>query len=174
MQPPALDISLVYPRLYQGAAPHVGPWLAKAGISTIVLCAYEWQPPRFVDPTCAARKGYDPRFLAYPGVEVVHAPADDNFSVAPSREVLVQAVRTANEVAARVKAGQNVLVSCWMGKNRSGLVTSLAIHKLTGWPGKMCLSAIKRARPQALTNPQFVAAVSKIQGRTVPQNVAAV
>jgi hypothetical protein len=170
---PVLDFSLVYPRLYQGSAPPCGPWLAKAGFGAIVLCAYEWQPPNSADPGCAQLKGYDPRFEPYPGVEIIHSPSDDNFSVAPSREMLVQAFQTANEVVQRVKAGTNVLVTCWMGKNRSGLVTAISLHKLTGLPGAKCVQIIKAARPQAFTNPQFRASLGNLKGLgQVPQPVA--
>ncbi len=153
--------------LFQGQAPPCGPQLRQAGIDTIILCAEEWQPPHNVDPISGAILGYRPGMHPYPGVAIFHAPADDDFNAPPSPQAIAIAARAANFAAGRILRGGNVFVSCWMGKNRSGLVTGLTLHGLTGLAGATCAALIKRARPEALTNPQFVEALSKIQGKRV-------
>ncbi len=164
-----IEGSLITRGLYQGMAPPTGPMLRQAGIDTIVLCAAEWQPPEVVDPVCSAVLGYQPGVHPYPGVSMVYAPADDDFVQPPSRESLLLALQAATLVAQRIREGGTVLVSCWAGKNRSGLVTGLALHRLTGLPGSSCVGLIKRARPQALTNPQFIAALGRIRGVPMQQ-----
>jgi len=166
---PALDASLIYPGLSQGAAPDIGPRLAAAGFTDLVLCAEEWQPPHQVDDMTAQIMGYDPRVPAYPGVNLIYAPADDITTTPPTRDVLALAVQTANEVVKRVRAGGHVLVTCWAGRNRSGLVTALSLHKLTGLSGVQCVHIIRTARPLALTNLQFRAAIKALP--SVPKNV---
>ena len=157
-----LDASLIYPGLSQGSAPDIGPGLAAAGFTDLVLCAEEWQPPYQVDDVTAQIMGYNPEVPAYPGVNLIYAPADDIVITPPTREVLVQAVQTANEVVKRVQAGGNVLVTCWAGRNRSGLVTALSLHKLTGFSGVQCVHIIRTARPMALTNLQFRSAIKAL------------
>jgi len=136
--------------------------LRQAGFDTIVLCAEEWQPPEVVDPMCASALNYQPGRHPYPGVTLVLAPAKDDFLIPPSRGTLALALKAASYVAQRVAQGGKVLVSCWAGKNRSGLVTTLALHKLTGRSGIQCMAMIRIARPEALTNPQFCLTLSKI------------
>lgn len=161
--PKWVNADLIHPGLYQGAAPPVGPTLKAAGFDTVVLCAEEWQPPRFVDPLCRMQMGYTDNSHPYPGLAIVYAPNDDNFSRPPTGQELFVAGRAAGFAANRIRAGGNVYVSCWAGKNRSSLVTGLTIHALTGLSGIDCLLKIKKARPEALTNPQFRAALARIQ-----------
>jgi hypothetical protein len=144
-------------------APPVGPLLRNAGFDMIVFCADEWQPPGFAEETCTAILGYKPGTNPYPGVALVHAPNDDDFQAPPPREVLQQALKAASYAAYRVAQGGKVLVSCWAGINRSGLVTALALHRLTGLSGKDCIAAVRKGRPQALRNPQFLNILGRIQ-----------
>lgn len=155
--------SLIMRGLYQGQAPPAGPFLRALGIDTIILCAEEWQPPHQVDPLCAAVLGYKAGSDPYPGVEKYYAPAADDFNNQPPAHVVDRASKAAVFTAHRVLQGRTVFVSCWAGKNRSGFVTTLAMHGLTGLPGALCVALLRRARPQALTNPQFVSALAKIQ-----------
>lgn len=164
--------SLIAPGLYQGQAPPCGPLLRQAGIDTLVLCAEEWQPPGVVDPVCAAILGYRPDQHPYPGVTLVYAPADDDFDQPPSPAILGLASKAAGHAARRILQGGKVLVSCWAGKNRSGLVTCMALHGLTGLGGRDIIAHMRRARPQALTNPQFRAAIEKIQPVRLARGVA--
>lgn len=59
-------------------------------------------------------------------------------------------------VAKHQKKGQTVLVTCYAGQNRSGLVAALALMTL-GMGARPAIERIRAARgPQALSNPSFV------------------
>jgi len=143
---PDVDITGVGPRLYIGSAPPYGALLRAMGIDMLVLCAQEHQPAS----------------LLFREIEVVYAPLDDDkrFPTEVEWSVATDAARKAAEA---IKAGRTVLVTCWMGKNRSALVTALTLHMLTGWSGRDIIKHIKKVRPQALTNDYFVRILSKVR-----------
>jgi protein-tyrosine phosphatase len=62
-----------------------------------------------------------------------------------------------------VSEGAQVLVTCRMGKNRSGLVSALALHLLTGQSGKACIQHIQSRRKGALRNPGFNECLVRLQ-----------
>lgn len=118
------------------------------GFKVLVLCAKEHQP--------AATR--------FPGVEVLHAPNDDDFSRMPSRAELQTALKAARRVAERVASGDKALVTCWMGHNRSGLVNAFALHFLTGKDGLWCVKKITAVRRGALRNPGFQEVLANLRG----------
>ncbi len=59
-------------------------------------------------------------------------------------------------VAKEINEGGCVLVHCWGGKNRSGLISALALIALQGITGAEAVSAIKSVRRGALVNKFFV------------------
>lgn len=134
-----MDAHEILPNLWQGSAPPLGGELAARGFRALVLCAKEHQPP-------AAR---------FPGVAVCHAPNDDT-GRPPTREELAIAATAARWVAEHVVRAAPVLVTCWAGRNRSGLVSALALQLLTGEAGAACARRVQRCRPNALTNRAFV------------------
>jgi protein-tyrosine phosphatase len=140
------DASEIYPNLWQGSRPPEGSALSSYGYGAVVFCANEWQPE-------ASR---------YPGVKVIYAPNDDDYSRAPTRQELSLALRAAREIAQLVARGVRVLVSCQKGLNRSGLVSALALHFLTGKSGLACILSVKRCRPRALANPGFQRALTAL------------
>jgi protein-tyrosine phosphatase len=99
---------------------------------------------------------------------MVYVPASDDFDKPPPRETLAAALKASAFAAHRITQGGNVFVSCWAGINRSGLVTALTIHRLTGFSGTFCVGLIKRARPRALQNPQFLTVLHRIPTRSPP------
>jgi protein-tyrosine phosphatase len=105
----------------------------------------------------------------YPGVQVIYAPNDDNGSFLPEREDLALALRAAREVAANLKAGRKTLVTCWQGRNRSGLVSALALYLHLGCSGEHAVRLVQHARRGALTNPMFDKLLSRLQ----PQSATA-
>ncbi len=139
-----LDVDRVASKLYIGGAPAVGPALANAGFAAVVLCAAEYQP----------------RSYELPGVIVLHAGIDD--ALKPTQEDMDIALAASHQAAELVADKQRTLVSCWMGKNRSGLVTALTLHWLYGLSGRDCIAAVRHARPGALSNPAFVALVEDL------------
>jgi protein-tyrosine phosphatase len=117
----------------------------------LVLCAEEVQP----------------RGANFPGVHVIHAGFDDDYSL--SEEERTIAVRAAREVARHVRSGDKVLVTCQQGRNRSGLVAALAVHLLTGMSGKDAARFVQKRRRTidgpALSNDYFVDLLSRLPGR---------
>lgn len=128
----------VAPGLWQGDAPH--PGANYADFDLIVLAAYEHQPKS-----------------AEMNIDVFHAPLDDDpYRPLSPRERFI-ATEAAQEVARRLRKGQRVLVTCAMGRNRSGLVSALAMRMAYGSSPREAIEAVRQARgSDALSNPQFV------------------
>ena len=134
-----MNASRIISKLYQGAIPPEGPWLACNGFRLLVLCAKEYQPSR----------------SHFPNLCVIHAPNDDSGRPPTPREITI-ARHAAEYVAHAVRSGHRTLVTCAMGLNRSGLVTALALCELTGAPPWHCVDLVRKKRPGALQNPHFV------------------
>ena len=166
-----VDATRIVPHLYQGAWPLAGDSLQKAGFKILVLCAREYQPPHELPPEVEAaleglgamddlrQRWQDP----FPGVVTIHAPNDDNSRLPVERRDLAVALQAARKVSSAVKQRQNVLVTCWQGRNRSGLVSALALHMLMGCGGAQAAEMVKRARRGALTNSKFVELLDRIE-----------
>ena len=103
----------------------------------IVLAAEEFQPPRDrLDP----------------GARIIYAPNDDA-DLTPGQ--IQTAAAAAADVADALAREQDVLVTCFAGRNRSGLISALALHFLTGMSGRDAANLVRKARENALTNPSF-------------------
>ena len=129
--------------------------LRSSGFDVLVLCAKEAQPPA----------------SAYPGVDVVHAPFDDR-GQPPTLHELTTAACAARVAASERSAGRSVLVTCWMGQNRSGLVSALALRFLTGLSGEDCRRIVQARVPGALANPYFVEVLAGLPARCAVSNAA--
>lgn len=127
----------VAPKLFVGSRPPPGRY---EDIDTIVLAAEEYQVP----------------IVQFPGTEVLHAPLDDDPSRSLREDEIRMALRTADRVARRLRAGRRVLVTCAMGLNRSALVAGLAMLEVYGMKPDEIVSRIRKARGSwALSNPNF-------------------
>lgn len=149
-----LDAHQIVPNLWQGSKPPLGSRVAQAGFKCLVLCAREIQPP----------------VTSFPGVRVVHAPNDDSVQLPLTRDKLAVALAAARTVALAVSQGDNCLVTCAAGMNRSGLVSALALHLLYGWPGGRCIQRVRDKRGPhhtftPLSNPEFVQALQKLPAK---------
>lgn len=122
--------------LAQGSYPEPGTPLSQF-FDVLVLCAYELQPPS----------------SEYPDVTVIHVPLDDTLT--PTPEQIRLAVAAGRNVATRLRSGQRVLTTCAQGRNRSGLVTGIALETL-GVRARQAVRHIQSNRKDALTNPVFV------------------
>lgn len=131
---PVFDASRIAPRLWQGADPPQGTFLRRMNVDVLILCAEERQ--------------HDPSL--FPGLIIVKAPMDDG-EVVP----VDTAMKAAKAAASLHRAGNRILVCCHAGLNRSGLVTALTLHRLTGASGKRCVEKVQAARPWALCNEVF-------------------
>lgn len=93
---------------------------------------------------------------------VVRAPLDDGL---PSQAEVAVALKAARAVNAARRQGENVLVSCYMGVNRSGLVTALALM-LNGASARSAIARIRAARKAPITplsNPHFVTLLKRLE-----------
>lgn len=143
--PSSVSFSYISPQIAQGSRPPAGSWLRENGFTAVVFAAHEYQP--------------EDRY--YQGVVIVRASLDDSGAPLSSRE-WSDALRASAFVATLVKKDHVVYCSCWMGKNRSGLVSALAIHRLTGVSGRRAADHVRRHRPGALCNPAFSAALDAL------------
>lgn len=135
-----MNVSRIEGELWQGSAPNTmaDQLFLHRQWDVLVLCAQEFQP--------------EDKY--FPGVEVIHAGFDDSGRMPTRGEIAV--AKTASEVVAdRVARGRRVLVTCWMGLNRSGLVTALALRHLTGMSGADALALVREKRLGALRNDHF-------------------
>jgi len=140
------EASLITPNLYQGSKPPQGSHVALAGFHVLVLTAMEYQPPKRM----------------FPSVSVLYAPLDDA-ELTPREWTLAK--RAALQVARALRDGKKVLVTCQQGRNRSGLVTAMALHMLTGKSGVSIVKHIQARRADALTNDSFTRAIATLPTR---------
>lgn len=133
-----IEATEIVPGLYQGSRPPVGPVLARSGVDVLVLAAVEHQP----------------QAVSFPGVRVIHVPLEDRVDPSEEDRQVVRAV--GREVAASVAHGERVLVTCYMGRNRSGWIVGHALVDL-GYPVSRVLPLIRSKRPNAMNNRAFSA-----------------
>jgi protein-tyrosine phosphatase len=122
------------PWLAQGSAPPAG---VRIPFDVIVLAAMEYQPD-------------------LPGYHVMHVPLDDS-GPPPSTSDCVRIRVAARMIANHVRHRRRVLVTCWQGRNRSGVLAGLALREM-GLPGREAAKRIRAAR-DGLRNPYFHAMV---------------
>ncbi len=140
--------SEILPGLWQGGFPEPG---TTRGFDTVVFCAKELLPGRNIP---VMPSDYAPS-------EVLLAPNDDS-GIPPTRAEIALAAAASKAVADRVEAGKRVLVTCAQGRNRSGFVSAIAARRLLGCSGEKAARLVQSRRPNALTNPYFVAALSTL------------
>ncbi len=116
----------IIPRLWMGSHPTSLNAVRDAGFGAVALCARERGQASAPD-----------------GLAVIRAGLDDGM-LTPRQATL--AAGAARWVANAVKRGQKVLVACNMGVNRSGLVTGLAMMRLTGCWGADAVATIQARR----------------------------
>jgi hypothetical protein len=126
--------------LWQGGANDV---LQHGGrYAVIVLCADEFQPDRegFLGPEDSTL--------------VLYAPNDDSIKALTKAQAEI-ACRAAKRVSQEYRHGRKILVSCMQGRNRSGLVSALALHLVYGISGNDAKNIVRSKIPNALTNGSF-------------------
>jgi protein-tyrosine phosphatase len=108
------------------------------GFDVVVLAAREIRPPRDL--------------IRVP--LVVLAELDDS-GERMTRQEGHEAMGAASQVVRALSQGKRVLVTCAQGKNRSGLITCLALTLGRGMPPWMALATVRAARPGAMSNQDF-------------------
>jgi len=142
------DYDQIHTNLFQGSYPKPHKDLGD-GFDVIVYTAIEKQP------TAAALKPM-PKSVA-----VRRFPLDDDPYQPITREQAAALVRAAKELAAQLRSGRRVLITCAMGMNRSGLLTALTLMAATGCSGRTAFSTVQSKRramedgTRALFNPIF-------------------
>jgi protein-tyrosine phosphatase len=113
-----------------------------------------------------ADPGPEPDRSQLAGIEYhKHALVDGDVPAARDLDRLV------GRVVAAVRDGRRVLVHCTMGRNRSGLVTVLAVRELLGIGGSAALAWVRARRRRTVNNAAFAAYVEELDapsGRTLP------
>jgi len=137
------NMNAIIPQLWVGAEQKDGRGLSDH-FQVFVLAAKEIQSGR-----------------NYSGLEVWGVPLDDN-GVGPTSKEVELAVNAGLAVAERILLGQNVLVTCHLGLNRSSLIAALAMRFL-GWDSAATIRKIRAARGRhALSNPGFESLVREV------------
>lgn len=139
--PPSLSLELdadrIAPHLYQGAFPQ-NPLLVRDNFDVLVLCACELQPRSHV-----------------PGLRILRCPLDDEPYCPLPKEDWGRVKETARLISECIVNEYRVLTTCAAGINRSGLVNATALCML-GMTGNEAISLVRRGRPGALRNHQFL------------------
>lgn len=156
---PVLDAVRVTHRLWIGSHPPVPGHrcadhpvehqadLKRLGFDFLALTASEYQP-----------SGHH-----FPGVVVCYAPFDDDPAGLDGRQVKV-ALDAATKTVQAHQAGRRCLVTCWAGRNRSGLVTALALARLSGLAPSDAGDVVRDRRgPGSLVNPSFRGLLQRVQ-----------
>lgn len=95
--------------------------------------------------------------------EIVYASNVDGPAL--SRRQLRIATNAAGQAVRAYRLGKRVLITCAAGRNRSGLVTALAMHLSTGCGGRLATEIVKARRNAdgpALSNEVFAKFLSAI------------
>lgn len=158
---PVADAARVAPRLWIGSHPPIygvsccgdHPTgkdkvdLKHGGFDYLVLCAEEYQP--------------GPEH--FPGVEVHYAPFDDDSRGLDKRQLDI-AINAAEQTVLAHQQGKRCLVTCMAGRNRSGIVTALALSALSGMtPAQACERVRAKRGLAALTNPWFRGFLNRVE-----------
>lgn len=126
--------TIISNRLYMGSDPIPNAYLP---VDTLVLTAMEHQGSNYRGPRT-----------------ILRVPLNDDGSPVTLDEVKL-ALQAGNAVARRLRRGEKILIVCHAGKNRSGLVTALALVNL-GASSTDAIQTVRRARGQsALRNKDF-------------------
>lgn len=84
------------------------------------------------------------------GVSYCHVPLSDGKYVDGA-----QYNRLVNIAELFLNRGQPVLVQCYGGRNRSGLLAALIVRRMCGVSGADAIRVVQAARPSALNNEHF-------------------
>lgn len=134
-----IDANEVVGNLWQGSLPPQGGVLRRAGFDAVFLCAREHQPSGG----------------SFRGIRVFRAPLDDDPAGMSSRERDTW-LAAASKASSLSRSGARVLVTCFAGLNRSGIVVAQALQ-CTGYGTEDAIFLVRRARGQrALFNQAFV------------------
>lgn len=134
--------------LHQAGAKEIPSLIRRNKIDLIIFAAREYQPET-LDKS-------NKQFLR---AEKIYVPMKDTSKLRGKelKNTIALAKFAANRAIKTIIAGGNVLSTCWMGWNRSGLISGLALKKLTQKDPEKIVKLIRKNRTIfALSNPLFV------------------
>src|SRR5277367_218130 len=144
-----IEASEITSGLWQGSVPPQGRTLARSGFHVVVLCAAEHQP--------GAEN--------FPNVDVARIDLIDD-GTPLTQAHFDKALFLSAHLCRAIRRGRNVLVTCMQGRNRSGLISSLTLARMTGCDGRTATRAVQERRISpfgpALTNAQYCKALKLI------------
>jgi hypothetical protein len=138
--------------LYQAGAREIPEILRENNISLLILAAKNYQP-NYIEDTGGG----------FEAADVLYVPLRDTILFTPReyKKTIKKAKQAAELAIEHILRGDNVLSTCWAGWNRSGLISGLAIRKLSNEPGKKIVNHIRKNRSKsALSNPLFARVVA--------------
>jgi hypothetical protein len=140
-----LECSEIVSGIYQGSLPPKGRAVAEAGFHVLVLCAKEYQP--------------GPE--SFPGLNtLVAVPMRDNPEA--GNDTWSMADQAGALLAERWMRGENLLITCHQGWNRSGLVVGMTLqHAFPGIDGNQFVRRIRKQRHGSLSNERFAGWVAR-------------
>ena len=135
-------------RLWQGDHADTLRWtgLLQTKVKLVILAAIEHQPKL---PSC---------------FDVIRVRLDDNPEMEADEATMTErASRKAADLAWKcLSAGMDVLSSCYAGRNRSGIVSAMILIKFCDMSANQAIAKVRRARLNALTNPEFVRILKRV------------
>ena len=84
------------------------------------------------------------------GVDYCHRPQPDGKTIDTAMYI-----RLTNIGETYLRKGRSVLIQCYGGRNRSGLLAALLVRRVTGCSGRRAIEVVQSARPSALNNEAF-------------------
>lgn len=124
-----MDVARVAPRLYQGGLDAFdGCQIAISGVNAVVKLTDD----------CRVR-------ILWP--DLINFPLEDE---AEDLRHIKPLWALAGKISRRIKKGDKVAIFCRMGRNRSGLLTGLTLHRLYGWSGERIVKHLRKHRDGAL------------------------
>lgn len=145
--PDKLDYNFIAPGIYQGSKPHNSSLVRNDKFSLLILSAVEFQPPK----------------ERFKGVNVINAPLRDCYDI--TDEEMLCALQCADLVKNEVNSGGKCLITCYMGWNRSGLITALSLMKIYKMSGKQAVDHVRSMRKNALGNKFFVKIIENYKNK---------
>ena len=138
----------IAPNLWVGGEPPPGPGLANLGFDALILAAKECQPPSH----------------AFPGLEVLHYPIDDDHEHIPQDDV-ARIHNAVVRIIGLLEEGKKVCVTCHEGHNRSCLLAAIVLMSTKGLSPEEAIGQIRAVRgEEAFNNEAFVRFLTELGG----------
>lgn len=140
-------------RLWQCGFPRF-QGLVERGIGIVALAAHDAQP---------TKEDVEHIKRSQPGLSLILCPFDDTEDDSALPGIVQKADAVAKRLVQRLGEGKTALVTCAVGRNRSGLISALALRYMLGITGAEAADRVRDARrpdlphgEEALSNRTFL------------------